>query len=137
MAVVRRIFRMIGVEGMSMHAAKKTFEREGSPVPGGGTRRWDRTFFRACVLDDVYKAHSFAEIKELVLPEVATCLDPNANYGVWWFNRRRRLRTCVSESGPNGRSYRWRSATVIRPQDVWIAVPVQDCGIPRERINAA
>jgi site-specific DNA recombinase len=82
MAVVRRIFRMIGVEGMTMHTVKKTFEREGIPAPGGGAR-WDRTCFRACVLDDVYKPHSFAEIKELVLPEVAARLDPNANYGVW------------------------------------------------------
>jgi site-specific DNA recombinase len=105
MAVVRRIFRMIGVEGMTMHAVKKAFEYEGIPAPGGGVR-WDRTFFRACVLDDVYKPHSFAEIKELVLPEVATRLDPNATYGVWWFNRRRRRRTRVSERGPNGRSYR-------------------------------
>jgi hypothetical protein len=45
---------MIGVEGMTMHAVKKTFERGGMPAPGGGAR-WDRTFFRACVLDDVYK----------------------------------------------------------------------------------
>src|ERR687894_149646 len=87
MAVVRRIFRMIGAEGMTMHGVKKTFEREGVPAPGGGAR-WDRTFFRSCVLDDVYKPHSFAEIKELVLPEVASRLDPNAAYGVWWFNRR-------------------------------------------------
>ncbi|HVF02112.1 MAG TPA: recombinase family protein [Rubrobacteraceae bacterium] len=136
MAVVWRIFRMIGVEGMTMHAVKKTFEREGIPAPGGGDR-WDRTFFRACVLDDVYKPHTFAEIKELVLPEVTARLDPDTNYGVWWFNRRRRRRTRVSESGPNGRSYRWRSATVIRPQDEWIAVPVPDCGIPREWVNAA
>ncbi len=136
MTVVRRIFRMIGVEGMTMHAVKKTFERDGIPAPGGGAR-WDRTFFRACILDDVYKPHSFVEIKELVSPEVATCLDPSANYGVWWFNRRRRRRTRISENGPNGRSYRWRTATVIKPQEEWIAVPVPDAGIPREWVDAA
>ncbi len=29
MAMVRRIFHMIGGEGMTMHAVMKTFEREG------------------------------------------------------------------------------------------------------------
>jgi site-specific DNA recombinase len=35
MGVVRRIFRMIGVERMTMHAVKQTFEHEGIPAPGG------------------------------------------------------------------------------------------------------
>jgi site-specific DNA recombinase len=107
MAVVWRIFRMIGAEGMTMHAVKKTFEREGIPAPGGG-KRWDRTFFRSCVLDDVYKPHTFKEVQALVSPEVAARLDPTASYGIWWYNRRRRRRTRVSENGPNGRSYRWQ-----------------------------
>lgn len=136
MAVVRRIFRMIGAEGMTMHGVKKTFEREGVPAPGGGAR-WDRTFFRSCVLDDVYKPHTFKEVQELVAPEVAACLDPTASYGIWWFNRRRRRRTRISENGPNGRSYRWQYATVIRPREEWIAVPVPDPGIPREWVDAA
>ena len=119
-----------------MHAVKQTFEREGIPAPGGGAR-WDRTFFRACILDDVYKPHSFAEVKEWVLPEVAARLDPDATYRVWWFNRRRKWRTQVSESGLNKRSYRWRSATVIKPQNEWIAVPVPDPGIPDEWVIAA
>jgi site-specific DNA recombinase len=136
MAVVRRIFRMIGAEGMTMHAVKKTLEREGIAAPGGGTR-WDRTFFRSCVLDDVYRPHTFKEVQELVSPEVAARLDSAASYGIWWFNRRRRQRTRVSENGPNGRSYRWQYATVIRPREEWIAVPVPDPGIPREWVDAA
>ncbi len=136
MAVVRRIFHMIGLEGMTMHAVKKTLEREGVPAPGGGAR-WDQTFFRSCVLDDVYKPHSFKEVQELVLPEVAARLDPTASYGIWWFNRRRRRRTRVSENGPNGRSYRWQYATVMSPQEEWIAVPVSESDIPREWVDAA
>jgi site-specific DNA recombinase len=136
MAVVRRIFRMIGAEGLTMHAVKKTFEREGVSAPGGGTR-WDRTFFRSCVLDDVYKPHTFQEVQELVAPGVVARLDPTASYGIWWFNRRRRRRTRVSDNGPNGRSYRWQYATVIRPREEWIAVPVPDPGIPREWVDAA
>jgi site-specific DNA recombinase len=140
MAVVRRIFRMIGAEGMTMHAVKKTFEREGIPAPGGGAR-WDRTFFRSCILDDVYKPHTFKDVQELVSSDVAARLDPTAIYGIWWFNRRRRRRTPVSENGPNGRSYRWRYATVIRPREEWIAVPVTDPGIrasgwtPQEKLS--
>jgi site-specific DNA recombinase len=136
MAVVRRIFRMIGVEGTTMHAVKKTFEREGVPAPSGGSR-WDRTFFRSCILDDVYRPHSLEEIEQLIPPELASRLDPSASYGIWWFNRRRRHRTRVAEDGPNGKSYRWRSATVLKPRGERIAVPVPDSGIPREWVDAA
>ena len=136
MAVVRRIFRMIGVEGTTIHTVKKSFEREGIPAPGGGTR-WDRSFFRSCILDDVYKPHTFEEVQELVSSEVAARLDPTARYGIWWFNRRRRRRTRVSENSSNGRSYRWRSATVIKPQEEWIAVPVPDPRISRQWVEAA
>jgi site-specific DNA recombinase len=136
MNVVRRIFRMIGSEGTSMHAVKKTFEREGIPAPGGGTR-WDRTFFRSCILDDVYKPHTFEEVRQLVSPEVAARLNPDTHHGVWWFNRRRRRRKRVLENGSEGRTYRWQSATVIRPREEWIAVPVPDSGLPREWVDAA
>ena len=136
MVVVRRIFRMIGVEGMTMHAVKKTFEREGIPAPGGG-KRWNRTFFRSCALDDVYCPHTYEEVKALVSPDVALRLDPDKRYGIWWFNRRRRKRTRVSDNSPNGKSYRWQSATTIRPREEWIAVPVPDPGIPREWVDAA
>jgi site-specific DNA recombinase len=136
MAVVRRIFRMIGSEGTTMHAVKKTFEREGIPAPGGGIR-WDRNFFRSCILDDVYKPHAFEEVKQLVSPEVAARLNPDASYGVWWFNRRRRRRKRVSANGIEGKSYRWQSTTVIRPREEWIAVPVPGSGIPREWVDAA
>ena len=136
MAVVRRIFHMLGVEGMTMHAVKKTFEREGIPAPGGG-KRWDRTFFRTCALDDVYCPHTYEEVKALVSPDVALRLDPDKRYGIWWFNRRRRKRTRVSDNSPSGKSYRWQSATTIRPREEWIAVPVPDPGIPREWVDAA
>ena len=36
MRVVERIFRMIGVEGSSIHAVKRAFEEEGLRTPGGG-----------------------------------------------------------------------------------------------------
>jgi len=45
MKLVRRIFLMVGVEGYSMNAVYKTFERERILRPGG-CKRWDRAFFR-------------------------------------------------------------------------------------------
>ncbi len=38
MAVVRRVFRMVGVEAMPLRAIKQAFEDEGIPTPGGAKR---------------------------------------------------------------------------------------------------
>ena len=62
-------------------------------------------------------------------PEVATRLDPGERYRIWWFNRRRVVRTQVFENGENGRRYRKRSTTAYQPREEWIAVPVPDYGI--------
>jgi len=83
MRVVRRIFRMVGSEGYTMNAVFKTFERERIPTPGGG-KSWDRAFFRIAILDDVYRPHTYEEVKELVSPEVAARLDREQLYGIWW-----------------------------------------------------
>jgi len=88
-------------------------------------------------LDDLYKPHSFEEVKELVSPEVAAKLDPEKCYGVWYYNRRRQRRVQVSEAGQDGRQYRQRTTTTEGPKDEWIAVPVPDSGIPREWVDAA
>jgi site-specific DNA recombinase len=95
MATVRRIFRMIGVEGLSQRQVYLALTREGTPTPGGG-KHWDRTFFRNRILDDVYRPHTYAEVRELVAPEVADRLDPEKRYGIWWFNRRRKRTRQVS-----------------------------------------
>ncbi len=65
----------------------------------------------------------------MVTPEVATRLDPGERYRIWWFNRRRAVRTQVFENGENGRRYRKRSTTAYQPREEWIAVPVPDYGI--------
>src|SRR5215204_6212873 len=65
MGNVRRIFRMVGAEGMSLNAVCKAFERERIPTPGGG-KRWDRAFFRVAILDDAYRPHTYEEVEELV-----------------------------------------------------------------------
>src|ERR687897_213991 len=83
MAVVRRIFEMVGAEGKTLHGAKKILDREGVPTPGRA-RYWGNRFIRNLILDDVYKPHSFEEVKDLIDPEVVGHLDPERRYGVWW-----------------------------------------------------
>jgi len=87
--------------------------------------------------DDVYRPHSFEEVEALVSPDVAARLDRSRSYGVWWFNRRRMQTYQVVESDENGRRYRRRTKTTAKPREQWIAVPVPDCGVPREWVDAA
>ena len=137
MAVVRRIFEMVGREGKTLHGAKKVLDRENVPTPGRA-RYWGNRFIRNLILDDVYKPHTFEEVKDLIDPEVAGHLDPERRYGVWWYNVTRRKTRQVAEISPNGsRTYVKRSKTTVKPAREWIAVPVADSGIPRELVDAA
>ncbi|HZY64724.1 MAG TPA: recombinase family protein, partial [Rubrobacteraceae bacterium] len=95
MQLIRRIFRMVA-EGHSFRSLAQTLEREGIPTPKGA-KFWDRSFFRTCVLDDIYKPHTFGEVEEAVSPDVAARLDPANLYGLWWFNRKEMKSTQVSE----------------------------------------
>jgi site-specific DNA recombinase len=136
MTIVRRIFRLVGVEGKAMHYVKKRFDHERIRPPKGG-QYWSKQFIRSRILDDVYRPHIYDELKQLVSPEVAARLDPNKCYGVWWFNVRRITARQVAEAGSGERRYRRRTTTVVRPKEEWIAVPVPDAGIPREWVDAA
>ncbi len=53
---VRRIFRMVGVEGSSIYAVKVAFDREGIPTPRGA-EYWSKKTIRDVILDDSYKPH--------------------------------------------------------------------------------
>ena len=110
MAVVHRIFRMVGAEGAGIYSVHKILEREGVTAPGGG-KYWDKRAVKRWILDDAYRPHTHEEISRLVRPEVAARLDPQKSYGVWWFNRRRTSLTQVSEPNPDGGgecTARWR-----------------------------
>jgi len=137
MAVVRRIFRMIGEEGLAITAVTKILNKEGEPGPAGG--RWNTKTVRWFVLDDVYKPHTAQEVAKLVSPEVAALLDRDRYYGIWWFNRERWRHTKISEPSPTGegRIYRSKVVSAPRPRAEWVAVPVPDAGIPRETVEAA
>jgi site-specific DNA recombinase len=134
MVVVRRIYEMVG-EGYSVHGARAALEAAKIPPPRGV--RWQRTFVRDCIFDDVYKPHSFEEIADLVSPEVAARLDPSQNYGIWWYNRRKVHRTRVPDHSPAARHYKERTRHTEKPRKEWIAVPVPDAGIPRELVERA
>jgi hypothetical protein len=93
MVVVRRIFRMIGEEGLAITAVARILNEEGEPGLAGG--RWNTKAVRRAVLEDVYKTHTPEEVAELVSPEVAALLDRGRCYGIWWFNRERWRRTKI------------------------------------------
>ena len=66
MRVVRRIFEMVA-EGAAINAVEMTFDREGVPTPGGA-RFWSQVMIRKILTNDLYKAHSFVEVAQLVSP---------------------------------------------------------------------
>jgi site-specific DNA recombinase len=137
MRTIERIFRMVGAEGHTMHAVRLALNQEGIRSPLGG-RFWTPKAIRDRISDDVYRPHTYDEVKELVSSEVASRLDPEKRYGIWWFNRRRYVTKQVAEVGPDGgRRYRRQTNLSEKPRSEWIAVPVPDSGIPREIVDAA
>jgi hypothetical protein len=136
MEVVMRIFHMVGVEGRSIRSVSTILEREGIPTPKGA-KHWDRSFSKKCIQDDVYKPHSFEEVREVVSKEVSARLDPRRQYGLWWFNRRGLDIRQVSKPGPDGRRYKKTYSWYHKSKEEWIAVPVPVSGIPRDLVEAA
>jgi site-specific DNA recombinase len=142
MDVVRRIFKMVGREGMKLHGAKKSLDGEGVPTPGRA-RYWNTNFIRSVVRDDVYKPHTYDELRAMVdagqmTRDVFGRLVPAKRYGIWWYNVRRKQTRQVAEVGPDGsRVYVRRSQVSVKPRSEWIAVPVPDSGIPRDLVDAA
>jgi site-specific DNA recombinase len=137
MVVIRRIFRMVGAEGMTLNATRCTLEKEGILTPSG-RRSWSRQYLRNCIYDDSYLSHTFEEISQLVTQEVVGSLDPSCNYGVWWYGTERHVYAQRRESVPDGTPrYKKVKKSVPAPREEWIAVPVPDAGIPKEWVVAA
>jgi hypothetical protein len=133
---MRRIFYMAGVEKTTIYAIKQDLERRGLRTPSGKAN-WDHNFIRGLLLNDLYKPHTFEEICQIVAPELAARLDPEARYGVWWSGRRAFERKLVSKNGPEGRRYKYSYKVKERAPEDRIGVPVPDSGIPREWVDAA
>lgn len=121
MPVVERIIKNVAA-GVSVHGLKKAFESEGLPTPLGA-KTWNRTLIRKIPLDDAYLPHSYAEIRELVAPEVAAKLDPGHYYGIIWHNRHR-ARVIEKVKIPGTDEYKYRRQYTERPREEWIAVPI-------------
>jgi hypothetical protein len=130
MALVERIFRMVGEEGRSLTHVKTTFEREGVPTPRGA-RWWNILTVKRIIENDVYLARPYEEVAALVPPDVAARLEPSERYGVYWFGGVRLRRNYGSR--PGGTKF-----TVERnAREEWVAIPVPDSGIPPEWVRTA
>jgi site-specific DNA recombinase len=137
MAVMRRIFRMVGSEDLALNRVRCMLEMEGIPT-SSGRRSWSRTYLRKCINDDAYLSHTFEEVSALVSPEVASTLDPSQSYGVWWYGRERHIYTQRRDIAPDGTpSYKRAKKSVPAAREDRVAVPVPDAGIPKEWVLAA
>lgn len=136
MEVAKHLFYMAGVERKTIYAIKHELERGGIRTPSGKPV-WDHSYIRGFLLNDLYKAHTFEEIREIVSADVASRLDPEARYGLWWSGKRSFERKLESKNGPEGRSYKYRYKVKERAPEDRIGVPVPDPGIPREWVDAA
>jgi hypothetical protein len=140
MPTVQRIFEMVAIEGKSMFAVKKAFEREGVPTPAmllaerrgkpyPERRFWHTTTIRNIILNDVYRPHTKSELAGMVEPGIAATLDPDELYGVQWYNRVRK------ETLPDDENNKTR--TTPNGKEEHIAIPVPNAGIPLDWIEAA
>jgi site-specific DNA recombinase len=139
MVVVHRIFRSV-VNGVSLYGIKRALETEDVPPPGNsgrGSGYWHASYLRKLVQDDVYTPYPYVEIEPLVTAEVAAKLDKSKRYGIYWYNRTRTIRKRVSTNGAEGREYKWRYSVKKNPREAWVAIPVQEAGIPRELVETA
>src|SRR5215210_1382797 len=128
----------MAADGMAVHGIKRALDAEGVPTPSGGPY-WHCAPIESFITEDLYRPHTFAEIKELVSPQVAARLDPDKLYGVWWYGRGRHKYSQVSNAAPDGsgRVYRKRRRSTPKDKSEWIAVPVPNAGIPLEVVEAA
>ncbi|MDQ4064150.1 MAG: recombinase family protein, partial [Actinomycetota bacterium] len=81
MAVVRRLFELVGKRGMPMYSAGRTLEGEGHPAPKGGG--WRVGVIHNILKNDIYKEHTYEEVAGLVAPGVMEklSLDEDERYG--------------------------------------------------------
>ncbi len=136
MAVMRRIFRMVGVEGTSLNAVARRMEAEGVPSPRG-KRIWNRPGLRKMIMSDVYLAHTYEEVSRIVSAEVVAGLDPRRLYGVSWYGKQRHTHTREVRVKDGKKTYPRIKKSVPVPREEWIGVPVADAGIPKEWVLAA
>src|ERR671913_2429840 len=131
MAVVKRIFRWIGVEGWAIRRVRKALDDLGVEPPGSHMNKsglWNEWQIRRVLRNDAYKSHPFEEIESFVTSEVAVSLDPEKSYGIWWWGKERHRTKQTSEQKPSGKVDKKVTCSVPLPKKEWVAVPVPDAG---------
>src|SRR5918998_3012974 len=136
MALVRRVFRMVGVEGMTLNTVGARLQAEGIPAPRGG-RTWNRPTLRKFILSDVYLRHSYEEVTNITSAEVAAKLDPSARYGMSWYGKKRHTHHREVRIKNGKKTYPRVKKSMDVSREEWIGVPVADPAIPREWVLAA
>ena len=135
-SVVKRIFEM-AAGGSSLLAIKKALERDGVPT-ARGKRLWGLGTLHHMVRSEVYRSRSVEELRGILPEGVAEKLDPEKRYGVWWYGRKRHYQHYGRELGPDGnKHYRKGSRAEDLPREQWVAIPIPDCGLPPELVDAA
>ena len=125
MAIVRRIFEMVGVHGYGNRTVARTLNAEGVPSPPAPVKAkhpervygWQHKFVRNCVLNAVYTPHTPEELARLVEQGF---MDPG-----------------VAEEAPQGCGIWWYTGKDYEGEEHRVAVPVPTSGVPREVADAA
>jgi site-specific DNA recombinase len=103
-----------------------------------GKRLWSLGTLHKIVHNDVYRSRSVEELRAILPDGVAVKLDPEKRYGVWWYGRQRHHQQYGRELGLDGeKRYRKGRRTEELPREQWVAIPVPDCGLSPELVDAA
>ena len=134
MRVVRRIFREVGAEGLSMGEVRRRLLEEGVPSAMGGG--WPRSTIRYLLLNEIYLPRLPAELEGSIPAHLLAGLDSNRAHGLWTWNKTKQTRW--RERGPDGK-YRNRVKNEPRPREQWsaVAVDLSGSGLSRSHAEAA
>jgi site-specific DNA recombinase len=123
--ILKQIFEMVSKKGMGLHSVANRLMEQKVPAPEGGML-WHPKVLRGMINKDVYLARPYDEVASLVLPKVAARLNSEKRYGIWWYGKMRHWMVGQKK---------------IKTSDVdcelWVAVPVPDCGIDPELVIQA
>jgi site-specific DNA recombinase len=144
MSVVRRIFQMLGVEGLTLGEVQRRLNDQGIPSPMANdphqenSGKWHKTTIRVLVLNPLYKPLTYSEVSSsgLVSPEVSRALDPEEVYGLWTWGKNRQRMWREREGDGAGRN---RYEKVPRPKEEWLGVPIplSTANLSRTSVDAA
>ena len=138
MATVRRVVQSVAA-GKTLREVARTLDDERVPTATGKTGRdaWNPNRLREFVVEDVYRPHTDAELREMVergqlVREVADRW-AGRSPGIFWFGRRAVKGYTVRVDGKPTK----RQSYAPRAREEWIAIPVVGSGIPRQTIDRA